>query len=115
MASEKRLIDANGLVPYLWDLFKFFGSTPCSEADKATQRGIKRCIGEIKKMPTVDAVVLPCKLGATVFVIGGKYRHGRFEKWINTGKFRLSDLDSLGKSVFLTELEAKNALAEMEG
>ena len=56
MATEKRLIDANALVPYLWALFKFFGSLPCSEADKATQRGIKRCIGEIKKMPTVDAV-----------------------------------------------------------
>ena len=56
MANEKRLIDANELVPYLWALFKFFGSIPCTEADKATQRGIKRCIGEIKKMPTVDAV-----------------------------------------------------------
>ena len=51
-----RLIDADALVPYLWALFKFFGSLPCSEADKATQRGIKRCIGEIEKMPTVDAV-----------------------------------------------------------
>lgn len=59
MATKKRLIDANELVPYLWALFKFFGSIPCTEADKATQRGIKRCIGEIKKMPTVDAVVLP--------------------------------------------------------
>lgn len=56
MVTEKRLIDANALVPYLWALFKFFGSLPCSEADKATQRGIKRCIGEIKKMPTVAAV-----------------------------------------------------------
>ena len=62
MANEKRLIDANALVPYLWALFKFFGSLPCSETDKATQRGIKRCIGEIKKMPTVDAVeVVRCK------------------------------------------------------
>ena len=56
MANEKRLIDANALVPYLWVLFKFFGSIPCTEADKATQRGIKRCIGEIEQMPTVDAV-----------------------------------------------------------
>ena len=62
MATEKRLIDANELVPYLWALFKYFGSIPCTEADKATQRGIKRCIGEIKKMPTVDAVeVVRCK------------------------------------------------------
>lgn len=56
MATEKRLIDANALVPYLWALFRYFGSLPCSEADKATQRAIKRCIGEVKKMPTVDAV-----------------------------------------------------------
>ena len=65
MATEKRLIDANALVPYLWSLFKYFGSIPCTEADKATQRGIKRCIGEIKKMPTVDAVEVV---------------HGRWEK-----------------------------------
>lgn len=56
MKTEKRLIDANALVPYLWALFEYFGSLPCSEADKATQRAIKRCIGEVKKMPTVDAV-----------------------------------------------------------
>lgn len=53
---KKRLIDANTLESYLLVLFKFFGSLPCSEADKSTQRAIKRCIGEVKKMPTVDAV-----------------------------------------------------------
>ena len=62
MEKGKRLIDANPLVSYLWTLYKFFGTIPCSEADKATQRGIRRCIGEIKKMPTVDAVeVVRCK------------------------------------------------------
>ena len=62
MANEKRLIDANALKSYLWVLYKFFGSSPLSEADKATQRAIKRCIGEVRKMPTVDAVeVVRCK------------------------------------------------------
>ena len=68
----------------------------------------------LKAQPTVEAVVLPCKLGAPVFVIGGKYRHGRFEKWINPSKFRLSDLEKLGKTVFLTHKEAEEALAKME-
>ena len=57
-------------------------------------------------------MALPCKLGAPVFVIGGKYRHGRFEKWINPSKFRLSDLEKLGKTVFLTHKEAEEALAK---
>ena len=68
----------------------------------------------VKNAPTVEAVVLPCKLGAPVFVIGGKYRHGRVEKWINPGEFRLSDLEKMGKTVFLTQEEAEGALEEME-
>ena len=59
-------------------------------------------------------IELPCKLGDPVFIIGGKYRHGRFEKWINPSKFRLSDLEKLGKTVFLTHEEAEEALAKME-
>lgn len=59
-------------------------------------------------------VELPCKLGTPVFVIGGKYRAGRFERWINPGKFRLSDLKKMGKTVFLTHEEAEKALDKME-
>jgi hypothetical protein len=66
----------------------------------------------IDDAPTVDAVVLPCKLGDPVFIIGGKYRGGRFDRWINTGKFRISDLEKIGKTVFLTHEEAEAALAE---
>ena len=43
---------------------------------------------------------LPCKLGSEVFVIGQKYRHGKMESWLNTGKFKLSDIPKLGISVF---------------
>ena len=57
---------------------------------------------------------LPCKVGDEVFIIGTKCRSGRYEKWINTGKFRISDLEKLGKTVFLTMPEAEKALAEME-
>lgn len=59
-----------------------------------------------------NGVILPqCKVGDTVYIIGSKYRKGRKEKWINTGKFRLSDIDKIGKTVFLTE---KEALKELE-
>lgn len=67
----------------------------------------------IRKAPTVEAVILPCKLGDPVFIIGGKCRAGRFEQWINTGKFRLTDLEKMGKTVFLTREEAEAALAKM--
>lgn len=55
-------------------------------------------------------VILPCKVGETVFIIGSKYRSGKVDKWINTGKFRLSDIEKIGKTVFLTHEEAEEAL-----
>lgn len=55
-------------------------------------------------------VELPCKLGDPVYIIGGKYRAGRQERWINAGKFRLSDLEKMGKTVFLTREEAEAAI-----
>lgn len=57
---------------------------------------------------------LPCEIGRTVFIIGSKYRHGRIEHWINTGKFKLSDIGKLGKTVFLSPEKAKQALKEMQ-
>lgn len=57
-------------------------------------------------------VMLPCKIGGLVFIIGSKYRHGRDETWINTGKFRWSDMEKLGKTVFLSREEAEKALRE---
>ena len=55
---------------------------------------------------------LPCPIGSTVYIIGSKYRRGYDETWINTGKFRYSDLEKLGKTVFLTKEEAEQALKE---
>lgn len=57
-------------------------------------------------------IVLPCAIGDTVYIIGQKYRAGRFEKWVNTGGFRLSDLEKLGKNVFLTY---EGAVAALKG
>lgn len=60
-------------------------------------------------------MALPCPVGAKVYVIGCKYRHGRWEKWVNPANFRLSDLEKMGKTVFLTEEAARDALKGMEG
>ena len=58
-------------------------------------------------------IVLPCKMGDTVYIIGSKYRRGYFEDYINTGRFDITDLPKLGNSVFLTKEEAEKALEEM--
>lgn len=58
-------------------------------------------------------IVLPCKTGDTIYITGSRYRRGRIESWINTGKFRISDMEELGKHIFLTKAEAEKAL-EME-
>lgn len=55
-------------------------------------------------------VILPCKIGTPIFIIGSKYRSGKFDKWVNTGKFRWSDIEKLGKTVFLNREEAEAAL-----
>lgn len=52
------------------------------------------------------------RTGDPVFVLGGKYRHGGMEYWINPGKFRLSDVGKLDKTVFLTIEKAEAKLAE---
>ena len=52
------------------------------------------------------------KTGDPVFVLGGKYRHGSMEYWINPGKFRLTDIGKMGKTVFLTIEDAEAKLAE---
>lgn len=55
-------------------------------------------------------IELPCKLGDTVYIIGGKRRCGKMEMWINTGKFRLTDIDKIGITVFLTLEAAEKAI-----
>lgn len=68
----------------------------------------------VEAQKTGRLLALPCKVGTTVYVIGGKYRNGTVEKWCNTGLFRLSDLDKMGKTVFLTAEEADEALKTLE-
>lgn len=74
---------------------------------------------DIKNLPMKDGVyqippesVTMAKVGDPVFIAGGKYRSGSIEYWINTGKFRLSDVGKLGDTVFLTREEAEKRIAE---
>ena len=50
----------------------------------------------------------------TVFVIGHKWRRGRAEYWINTGRFRMADVDKLGKTVFLKKADAEKELRRLQ-
>ena len=59
-------------------------------------------------------LILPCKLGDTVYIVGGKYRHGCMETWINTGKFCLEDIAKLGDTVFVSLEKAQEAEAELK-
>lgn len=63
---------------------------------------------ELLKMGSEGRLLpLPCAIGSTVYVIGHKFRAGWDECWINTGKFRPSDLEKIGERVFLNYEEAK--------
>lgn len=120
----RRLIDANAC---LHDMCKRCNieneGCPCEPAD---------CFiyNVLENSPTVDAVVLPCKIGEKVFCI----LHGKneivedvvedYDIWsIKAGiKLRLSLLNhndyvvgEFGKTVFLTREEAESALAKMVG
>lgn len=66
------------------------------------------------KLEAGRLVELPCKVGDTVYIVGRKYRAGSYESFINTGKFRYSDMEKVGDTVFLTREAAEARLKEME-
>lgn len=87
-------------------------------------------VEQLKETPTVEAVILPCKIGEKVFCI----LHGKneivedvvedYDIWsIKAGiKLRISLLNhndyvvaEFGKTVFMTREEAEAALARMKG
>lgn len=55
-----------------------------------------------------NVVVLPCAIGTKIYIVGEKFRHGSVDHWINSGHFCWSDMDKVGKSVFLTKKEAED-------
>lgn len=50
----------------------------------------------------------------TVFVIGSKWHRGRAEHWINTGRFRITDVDKLGKTVFMKKADAEKEIRRLQ-
>lgn len=58
-------------------------------------------------------LILPCKIGDLVFVVGSKIRAGSLEAWVNSGRFRLTDLPKVGTTIFLTREEAEAAMKEI--
>lgn len=82
--------------------------------------GYKRCIDKLAYYEDLEEqgrlIELPCAVGDEVFIIWGpRYRAGRSVYGINTGKFRLSDIQNLNNTVFTTREAAEAKLAEMEG
>ena len=62
-------------------------------------------------------VVLPCKVGDTVWRIKRTFETypDKSEPYIEPDAFLLQDVFNIGKTVFLTREEAEKALQEMEG
>lgn len=64
----------------------------------------------VKAKQQGEIIKLPCKLGDTVYIVGGKRKCGKMETWINTGKFKLSDIHKFGVTIFTTYEAAVEAL-----
>lgn len=128
MANEMRLIDAND-IPYEEHYVP----------DGSTQWQYKKelCVLKptIDALPTVDAVVLPCKVGDKLYTFCTKGIDDYFIRESVVSKIEISedfgmqiterrkdtsgayfyfkiDIDQIDKSIFLTE---KEALAKMDG
>ena len=131
MANEKRLIDANGLNKKKKYCFQTVGGCfPKSEWF------IK--VDDLFAAPTVDAVVLPCKVGSEVFHIFPSFDDNgveNFEIYIgevvsfsiqkdsiwaycqygNGMNYWHTVDDAFGKTVFMTREEAEAEIAKMDG
>ena len=106
-----RLIDADTLVAELKWLQSQVSSTSAME--------ISEYIDRINAQPTVDAVVLPCKLGTTLYRIceegRGRKPFIRVVTFNRTNFARIVLDNEVGRTVFLTRAEAEAALAKMKG
>lgn len=143
MANEKRLdlIDRNKLKEKLQEHHDFFvdgvgGFRYLTPKDKARVDEITNCIAEIVNAPTVDAVVLPCKIGDSLWCVysppfpanpadKGKWYMGEFEvarfhygvKGLSIEMYGFGTVawKEIGKTIFLTREEAEAAIAKMDG
>ena len=137
MANEKRLIDANALIERL----KFKKSI----SEVGLYRGLQSAMSQVEKASTVDAVVLPCKIGDDVYIIPSKVNfdlnvlaghnennriyHQKVAEIVfnQNGWYMRGSLDKeygadrilvdrfYNETWFLTEKEAEAVLAKMDG
>lgn len=85
MASEKLLIDAKMVKDKLWAVFSWFGELPCTEQDKLAQAVIKQCIGEVDKLPRVDAVEVADKeLREAIKMLIEQYGHSKASEYVHS-------------------------------
>ncbi len=99
IANGVVVLDMKVLSPKNIPLVTHFANMPLDEVFelvKAKQQGM--------------VLKLPCKVGDTIYIVGGKRRCGKMETWINTGKFKLSDIHKVGVTIFTTPEAAKEAL-----
>ena len=79
------------------------------------QLWVNECIDKLTEYETAEEegrlVVLPCKVGDTVYVLRQSWNGWN----INKEKFTYRMIGKLGKTVFLTREEAEKELREMEG
>lgn len=111
----------------VWERLKAYedyGLSPqaCAEAREIeeTLSGCDYSISRMVELMKADkdgrVVVLPCKVGDTVYRLQYiEQTPGRFTVGIVPIKFALIWLEEFGKTVFLSREEAEKALQEMEG
>ena len=85
----------------------------CSRCDKPSNWK-NECIKKLAEYETAEKegrlVVLPCKVGDTVYVLRQSWNGWNIDK----KKFSYAMNGKIGKTVFLTREEAEKALEEME-
>lgn len=89
-------------------------------SDLCTTIGECGGLDRVKELAKADKegrmVVLPCKVGDTVYRLQYiEQTPGRFTVGVAPIEFMLIWLDDIGETVFLTREDAEKALAEMEG
>ena len=148
MANEKRLdlIERNELLK-AFDSHRTYGfvKEDVLPIERARINAITTCMVDVRKAPTVNAIVLPCNIGDDVYIIPSKTNfklnvlsglgknnrvyHQKVENIVFTkdGWYVTGDADKeygTGRTLldrfyketwFLTEEEAKAALAKMDG
>lgn len=115
MSEYKRLTKrVNGIAAKIKTSTSDYVGTIYEEEQVLQQEIIERLAEFEDKLEAGTLVELPCKVGDMVYIVGRKYRAGSYESFINTGKFRYSDIEKFGDSVFLTREAAEARLKELE-